>query len=345
MPDEEPPAGEDEFAEMDEPAAEAGPAPPPRFEPKFGERAPEDEPGEGAPDEEAPEERRPPAPRPVKPRQRRTTAPARPKGPDVYRPRRGFSEGRQEAIVPPTKWKNYNIGTFISLAAVIMLFMTFLLPWYYIDMEAVPEEGSSGGTWETEGETRIVEVNGHDPILMDVSPFTSNNNTVGVSEDPLEGYFPIPMGILWGAILAISMFYRFTRNKPWRRGKKFIKTGVVLLIFLIVFIVIFSKVHTALPDAGGDVFSKLGSSPFQGTYEGEIEGWEEAEVSMSWSIDIGYILALMAAVLFIVGGTLEYVYGMRAKRELEDAMAHIGRMPFRERKEEEPEKKGRFGRK
>lgn len=224
--------------------------------------------------------------------------------------------------------------------------MTFLLPWYYIELGAQPAEGEDSGTWETDNGTRIVEINGHDPILMDVSPFTANNNTVGVSEDPLEGYFPIPMGILWGSMLAISMFYRFTRNKPWRRGKKFIKTGVLLLIFLIVFLVIFSKVHTALPDAGGEVFSKIEASPLWGTYEGEIEGWEGAEVKMSWGIEIGWILALLASILFIVGGTLEYVYGMRAKRELEDAMAHIGRMPFRERKEEEqPEKKGRFRRK
>jgi len=115
----------------------------------------------------------------------------------------------------------------------------------------------------------------------------------------------------------------------------------VLLIFLIVFIVIFSKVHTALPDTGGEVFSHLGASPFQGTYEGEIEGWEGADVSLSWGVDIGYILAMVAAILFIVGGIVEYTYGMRAKRELEDAMAHIGRMPFKERREENPEKKGR----
>lgn len=338
---------EDDFAEMEEPGPAKGPAPPPRFEPKFGERAPDEEPSEEeAPDEDdVPKERRPPAPRPVKPRQRRSGPPPRPKGPDVYKPRRGFSEGRQEAIAPPTKWKNYNIGTFISLAAVIILFMTFLLPWYYIDLEATPEDGSQGGTWETEGETRIVEVNGFDPIKMDVSPFTATNNTVDVSEDPLEGYIPIPMGLVWGSIFAISMFYRFTRNKPWRRGKKFIKTGILLMIFLIVFIVIFSKVNTALPDAGGEVFAKLEASPFQGTYEGEIEGWEEAEVSMAWGVEIGYLLAMLAAILFIIGGTLEYVYGMRAKRELEEAMAHIGRMPYRDRREEAPEKKGRFRRK
>jgi hypothetical protein len=340
----EEPADEDDFADIDDADAGAGgPPPPPRFEPKFGERAPDIEDREGPEAGDEADERRPAPPRPVRPKRQRGEAPPRPPGPDVYRPRRGFSEGRQAEFVPPSKWKNYNIGTFISLAAAVILFTTFLLPWYYIDLEAEDTSGSSAipPGYVTNGTVRIVEVDGYHPITMDVSPFTNNSN-VGVSDDPMEGYLPIPMGLLWGTIFAISLFYRFTRNKPWLRGKKFIKTGIVLTIFLVVFIVILMKVHTALPDAGGDLFSPIEASPFRGSYEGSVEGWEDADVKLSWGVDIGYMLAVLAAVLFIVGGTVEYILGMRSKRELEAAMEHIGRMPFRDRRSEEPEKKGMF---
>ncbi len=205
--------------------------------------------------------------------------------------------------------------------------------------------------YDTNGTTvRIVELNGHDPVKLNVQPFTEDKG-VGVTEDPMEGYLPIPMGIVWGAILGIALTLRFLRDKPWARGKKFIKTGVIGIIFLVIIIVVFMRVHSALPGDEGSpgpfIFEKVGASPFGGSYTGTVSGWEEIEADVEWGVDIGYWIAMIAAILFIVGGSAEYILGMRTKRELEDALNRFGRMPFQDRKPEpEPEKrKGRFRRK
>ena len=224
----------------------------------------------------------------------------------IYRRHKKYGLGpRFFSILYINGFNLHSIGNILCIIGIIIALVGLFTPWYNVSYSATGTGISD--TFQTEG-SDILSLDGINGLQV-VLPGTSG---------------PIPMGsfvLPFSIFIAIGLIFMIiaTIGIPLSRklGGKYIWRGIRLLIPFILIVVLIMAMGAIVPnDTAGegsgkyitDILNSITSSPFGGETSATVtESGVTANISVQWGLGLGIWLLLIASIIMIISGILEFM--------------------------------------
>jgi len=196
-----------------------------------------------------------------------------------------------------------SIGNILCIVGIIIAIFGLFNTWYGIAMDV-----NVSGHETTEFVDMIV-IDGLSGIRVNLL-----DPDVGLVQ---LGSLSLPLSLLVGIGLVFLIISTIGIAKSKKLGKKYIYRGIRLAVYIIVILIGIVSLgflgDTISPDQAQDtgaleIFDAISSNPFGGTttIPLQIEGQESASLGLQWGLGLGGQLLLVAGLIIIIAGVMEF---------------------------------------
>ena len=199
---------------------------------------------------------------------------------------------------PPGKTP-FTRGTYLGLFGKVLYLIAIFMPWYVVAASV------NAGDYSTDGWVNLVTIDGLKGIQI------NELLTGGAIPRPVS-FLPVPLSWILLFFFGWSVFSIVRARTARRRGWKFIRGGLVILIIFGVIYLMVSRLPSMVPAELGDlreIIAYVASSPRGGmaTRTFGIYG----SVKLKWGVQIGGYMLFISAILQLMGGMGEFGHDRR----------------------------------
>ena len=191
-----------------------------------------------------------------------------------------------------------SISAIIAMIALILAVLSLFYPWYGVFAEVRGENEMDM--------TKIISIDGIHGIEINMLKANEGMTQIGA--------LPIPFSIMIGVSIVLFVLgtIGLEKKKVWRkylwRGMKFIIPVVLIILSLFLIQMIALRLGEVRgTENAGELMKNIVSHPLKGESTFMVEDY--GEVNAKWGLETGAYFLLMAGILIIIAGMMEYVAG------------------------------------
>ncbi|MCK4827265.1 hypothetical protein KA005_66660, partial [bacterium] len=200
-----------------------------------------------------------------------------------------------------------SIGNILCIVGIIVAIIGLFHPWYEVSYD-ISEIGGLIGIETTGGMQNLMKIDGIDGVQISIP---------GEGGPMPLGTVSIPFSLLIGISLVFLVIATIGISHSKKLGWKYSWRGVRLLIPVILILIVIIALGSIIPSeaVGGsatgngmsDILSSISSSPFGGQKTFYIS-YQSINIPllMQWGLGLGAQLLLMAGIIILVAGILEF---------------------------------------